>query len=349
MKLPSLTMLTAAMATTVVLPVAAHADIPQPCSNGQVQVSNGGQQAASGHREVVLFFSLAPGAADCTVTGYPGVDTGAGGPLIHADRRATGFMGGLRDTETPPTVTITATSPGRAVVEGAAADRNDPNRSCPTYTELSVTAPDTTDSMTVPVDIDSCTLQVHPVESLDAGYHEHTETASYTIDIGYPLDYPDRKGVSDFVSADRAEFVEWVAESGSGRHYTYDVDAKTYRSASPATTTVVLSIDDDTGAAHAAHPATSFESFTFDLTKHAPVTFDTVFTSTTGVIDVLTPLVRDSYGAPMLDLHPSDCQNFALTDDAVIFFFGEGQLISADNTGPRQVPVRRSELAPLMA
>jgi hypothetical protein len=109
----------------------------------------------------------------------------------------------------------------------------------------------------------------------------------------------------------------------------------------------VLSIDSDAGAAHQGHPATAFKSFTFDLTEQRPVTFDTLFTSGADVVDVLTPLVRESYGAPMLKLLASDCQNFAVTDDAVIFFFGEGQLIPADNTGPREISVPRGELAPL--
>lgn len=37
----------------------------------------------------------------------------------------------------------------------------------------------------------------------------------------------------------------------------------------------------------------------------------------------------------------------ALTDDEVIFFFGEGQVIP-DNSGPRRISVPRSELAALM-
>ena len=186
----------------------------------------------------------------------------------------------------------------------------------------------------------------------DATYREHNETSQYTIDITYPLGYPDAAAVSDFVAADRAYFVDWVTEVGSdgrNRPYTYDVDAKTYQSAQPPTTSMVLTIDNDTGAAHQGHPATAFKSFTFDLAKQTPLTFDTVFPSSAGVLDVLTPLVRESYGAPMLELLPSDCRNFALTDDAVIFFFGEGQLIPADNTGPREISVPRSELAPLLA
>src|SRR6185312_7297914 len=34
----------------------------------------------------------------------------------------------------------------------------------------------------------------------DPTYHEHNETARYTIDITYPIDYPDMKAVSDFVN-----------------------------------------------------------------------------------------------------------------------------------------------------
>src|SRR5262245_59501454 len=44
----------------------------------------------------------------------------------------------------------------------------------------------------------------------DSEYHEHNETDSYTIDITYPLDYPEHSAVSDYVSADRAEFLDWV-------------------------------------------------------------------------------------------------------------------------------------------
>ena len=186
----------------------------------------------------------------------------------------------------------------------------------------------------------------------DSAYHEHNETDSYTIDITYPLDYPEHNAVSDYVSADRAEFLDWVAEVGSkqpARQYIYNVDAKTYTSTQPATTSLVLSIDNDTGAAHEAHPSTSFKSFTYDTARQTPVTFDTAFASGADVIDALTPLVRDSYSAPLLELSASDCQNFAITDDAVIFFFGEGQLVPMDNTGPREISVPRSKLAPLIA
>jgi hypothetical protein len=154
----------AIVAAAFAVPAHAHADPIAACSNGQVQVSNGGEQAASGHREAILTFSLVPGAGPCTLTGYPGVDSGTGGPLIHAKRTLSGFMGGVR-TDTPPTITVSASQPAHAVVEGVAVDANDMARKCPTYTALHVTPPDTTDTATIPIHMDTCEMQVHPVDS----------------------------------------------------------------------------------------------------------------------------------------------------------------------------------------
>jgi hypothetical protein len=156
--------LATAFAVSVGAPAVARADVPAPCTNGQTVVTNALEQTASGHRGVVLKFSLALGDQPCTLTGYPGVDTGEGGPLLHAVRTLSGFEGGLRTSQLP-TVTVGNDQPQYAVVEGVAVDKNDVNHTCATYTELLVTAPDTTDTSTVAVHIDTCELQVHPMGS----------------------------------------------------------------------------------------------------------------------------------------------------------------------------------------
>lgn len=337
--------LAGAAAAIVAAPATAQAQTPGPCADGQVLVSGGGAQAASGHRAVKLVFSLAPGAPECTLTGYPGVDSGAGGPLIHATRTLSGFMGGLRDAE-PPTILLRADSPASAVVEGAAVDGTDPDRTCPTYTGLAVTAPDTTGVVTIPVDIDTCELQVHPVDG------NRSENPQYTIDISYPTDYPDMKSVSDFVNADRESFLDWINRYGSdgpARQYTYTVSGKTYHSAQPASASLVLTIANDTGAAHQAHPSTTYHAFNYDLTTQRPITLETLFTPDADLVSALGPRVAKLYDHPTNPLLRSDFSNFALVGDAVIFFFGEGQLSTADNTGPRQLSVPRSDLAPLLA
>jgi hypothetical protein len=165
MKTTKLALIAAATATaTVGLPATAHGVPTPPCSNGQVVVTAGQYSTGMGHRGLELIFSLASGVQPCTLTGYPGVDSGAGGPLVHAKRTLSGYMGGVR-TETAPTITVTASQPAHAVVEGVAVDANDVYRLCPTYTDMRVTPPDTTDTVTVPTRMDTCELWVHPVGS----------------------------------------------------------------------------------------------------------------------------------------------------------------------------------------
>ncbi|OBA58847.1 hypothetical protein A5647_20375 [Mycobacterium sp. 1100029.7] len=134
----------------------------EPCRSEQVAVTASPTQAAVGHRAVTLTFSLAGGAQPCTLTGYPTVETGAGGPHIHAKPTLRGYLGGLpSNIDVPPTVTLSLAGQGQAVVEGMAVDRA--GNSCPTYTELQVNPPDTIIVFTVPAAIDACDLQVHPI------------------------------------------------------------------------------------------------------------------------------------------------------------------------------------------
>lgn len=139
-----------------------NADAPAPCWSDQIAVTASPTQAAVGHRAATLVFSLAGGGEACTLTGYPGVDSGSGGPLIHAQPTLRGYMGGLPGgVEVPPTVILSLSTQAQAVVEGIAVDAG--GNSCPTYTDLLVNPPDTTVVLTVPVTIDACGLQVHPV------------------------------------------------------------------------------------------------------------------------------------------------------------------------------------------
>jgi len=119
-------------------------------------------QGAVGHRALTLIFTLAGGAEPCTLTGYPGVDTGTGGPLVHAEPTPRGYLGGLpANADAPSAVTLSLSSRGQAVVESMAID--DRGGECPTYTELLVNPPDTAVVLTVPAAIEACRLQVHPV------------------------------------------------------------------------------------------------------------------------------------------------------------------------------------------
>ncbi|WP_157901027.1 DUF3298 domain-containing protein [Mycobacterium terramassiliense] len=52
--------------------------------------------------------------------------------------------------------------------------------------------------------------------------------------------------------------------------------------------------------------------------------------------------------APAADLDETTYQSFGITDDVVIFFFGQDQVVP-DIAGPHKVAVPRSELAAMLA
>ena len=137
-------------------------DQATPCWGEQVAVSASPTEGAVGHRALTLTFSLAGGADPCTLTGYPSVESGAGGPDIHAKPTLRGYMGGLpNDVDAPPTVTLSLADQGQAVVEGMATDAK--GDQCASYSELRVNPPNTIIVLTVPATIDACELQVHPI------------------------------------------------------------------------------------------------------------------------------------------------------------------------------------------
>ncbi|MQY22061.1 DUF4232 domain-containing protein [Nocardia macrotermitis] len=128
------------------------------CAGGQLVVSGQSMGAAMMHRGVQLTFALASGAAPCTLQGYPGVDTGAGGPVVHAARTPTGYMGG---PGAGSVVTVRSDKPAHAIVEATAMGPN--GTECTMYSTLLVTPPNTTVTRTVEVGINGCELQVHPI------------------------------------------------------------------------------------------------------------------------------------------------------------------------------------------
>jgi hypothetical protein len=98
---------------------------------------------------------------------------------------------------------------------------------------------------------------------------------------------------------------------------------------------------------------TTYQAFSYDLGKHAPISFDTLFKPGTNPLQILNPIVQrqlDKHGArvglPMNDLGVDVYRNFAITDDAVIFFFGNDILHEG---GPQKASVLRTELASLLA
>ena len=185
------------------------------------------------------------------------------------------------------------------------------------------------------------------------GCHVHAATPTYTLDFRFPVDYPDQQAVTDSLTTTRDDFVSWVGQAFP-RSFPYELDVvgKSYHSGPPdsGTQSLVFDIGTDTGV----HPVTSYKASNYDLGKHAPITFDTLFKPGSQPLEVLNPAVRrelDKHGAGPLslnDLGVDAYQNFAITDDAVIFFFNQDGLLTHVD-GPLQVDVPRNQLVSLLA
>jgi hypothetical protein len=183
----------------------------------------------------------------------------------------------------------------------------------------------------------------------------HTETATYTVDFKFPVDYPDQQRLTDYVTHERDEFVGFVTTRPPRPDLPYSLDAqgKTYESGSPTsgTRSLVFTVYNESGGAH---PVTHYDAFNYDLSKGVPITFDTMFKPGTNPLDVISSFVRGElakrFGSEQMwgGQDVKTYKNFALTDDAVIFFFGQG-LVLAEVDGPIEVRVPRSQLASLLA
>jgi hypothetical protein len=185
----------------------------------------------------------------------------------------------------------------------------------------------------------------------------HSANSTYTLDITFPNDYPDQQALTAYLTQARDGFVN-VSEMPGSYNLPYELDAKGtgYRSGSPTggTQSVVFTMWQNVGGVH---PQTWYKSFNWDLGEKALIRFDTLFKPGTKPLDVIYPAVEQYLQKqqgmidgipPSVGLDPAKYQNFALTDDSLIFFFSQGELF-AESAGPVEASVPRATVAPLLA
>jgi hypothetical protein len=184
----------------------------------------------------------------------------------------------------------------------------------------------------------------------------------YNLDITLPSYYPDQQPLQDYVTQLRDGFLS-VAKSSAPRDvpYALEVTPTTYSSAIPprGTQTLLLKIYQNTGGAH---PTTSYKALNFDQTLRKQITFAAPADDKTQALwqvddplKVVAPIVMSELQkqtgqpiAPSAAYDPTNYQNFAITNDGVIFFFSQGQLLP-EAAGPTQVLVPRSAIDPMLA
>ena len=185
----------------------------------------------------------------------------------------------------------------------------------------------------------------------------HATDPGYSVNVSYPVDYPDAQPVFDYVKQTRDGFLN-VAKIPDFRMMPYELEttATEYSSASAprATKSVVFKTYQGVGGAH---PTTYYKSFNWDQGAGKPMTIDTLFKPGTAPYPVILPLVQaevdKQLGQPVTispgdGLDPSKYQNFAVTDDSLIFFFSQGDVLP-EAAGALQVAIPRGPVDAMIA
>ena len=185
----------------------------------------------------------------------------------------------------------------------------------------------------------------------------HTSTDAYTMDISFPVDYADPTPMIDYLKQTRDGFVNVSQMPGSTNlPYALDITSEQYRSgrAPGGTQSVVLKIYQYVGTAH---PLTWYQAYNYNVAAGKPITFDTLFTPDSKPLPMILPIVQKGIDtqigsrvtiSPSDGLDPANYQNFALTDDELIFFFGQDELLPSA-AGATSVRVPRSAVASMLA
>ncbi len=183
----------------------------------------------------------------------------------------------------------------------------------------------------------------------------HATGPTYTFTMTFPTDYPDEQALTDYITQNRDGFVS-VAQSSGSRDQPYQMEATTEQRSSGQpphnTRSVVLKFFQDLGGSH---PSTWYKSFNYNLGTRQPISFDNLFAPGTTPLDSIFPVVQrdlarqNPLGAaisPSTGRDPSHYQNFAITDDQLIFYFAPGEMLPAF-AGPAQAQVPRDAIPPL--
>lgn len=238
---------------------------------------------------------------------------------------------------------------------GTAASPSKPGPASETVTTAPVTATPTPSATptVVPAVTNACTDLAGTVGA-DQVCTVHSATSDYTIDMKFPTDYPDQRALSDLLTRERDQFVQAVTgPDQSPNPKALDIKPTTYRSAADGgTTSLVL---EEYGNYGGAHPVTFYNALNFDVATKTPITYATLFKPGSDAVAVLDPIVKAEFEKRLQGLPIDDnlggaktYQNFALTDDAVIFFIDQGAwAISA--AGAQQFSIPRSQLASILA
>ncbi|MCW2512511.1 MAG: hypothetical protein JWR11_1553 [Mycobacterium sp.] len=179
----------------------------------------------------------------------------------------------------------------------------------------------------------------------------------YSMTISYPVGYPDVQAVFDYVKQTRDGFLN-VAKMPDSRAMPYELDTTETEfnsTVSPRSTqSVVFKTYQGVGGAH---PTTFYKSFNWDQGLRRPITIDNLFREGTAPFPIIFPLVQAEVDKqlgqqvaidPSVGLDPTKYENFAITNDQLIFFFSQGDVLP-EAAGALQVAIPRGPVDAMIA
>jgi hypothetical protein len=167
-----------------------------------------------------------------------------------------------------------------------------------------------------------------------------TGAPSRDVDITIPANDPQEQAIVDYVTGIERDF---YADTSTGaiddpkpmQELKITTTPYTSGTAPGDIQTSVLTVYANKGGPY---PNTYYKGFSFDNATKAPITFDTLFRPGSQPLNVIVPIVQDAVSReagepvpldPSIAFDPANYQDFAITNDAVIFFFGTHQLQAA--------------------
>jgi hypothetical protein len=198
----------------------------------------------------------------------------------------------------------------------------------------------------------------------DANAGRCTLHAGVEVNINYPLDLADggvmEQNIDAYLEILRFDFLRDFADFGlvdsAGNPWSLNVDYETFNH-SPDVLSLKFTIAEYTGGAHG---NLVFETFIFDLAENRVLELADLFQPGVDPLATIAPLVHDLALAEMTDMSdpdwiatgtaplPENYQSFALTADALVFFFPPYQL-AAYAAGPQTISLPLSDLADVLA
>lgn len=193
--------------------------------------------------------------------------------------------------------------------------------------------------------------------SVDANQMCHFDASGPLSDISmvFPANYPDEQAMIGYLTKVGDDFNNARGALNTLKSPTaLKVTGTRYSSGSQATGTqsIVTEIYQNLGAAH---PLVWYKSFNFNLANQQPIAFDALFRPGTQPLQTILPIVQntlaDRYRAkvsipPATGLQPTNYQSFAITNDAIVFFFDQNALQPAMEA--TQVSVPRNAIASMI-